>query len=108
MSITCPACMIENSDNASFCIACGFGLTPAGSSSSSSYHLPAGALLKQGRYKIEKTLGEGGFGITYKGTDSTNSLGVAIKELRQKKRSDREILLLAKFYYASEQTATTL
>jgi len=81
MSITCPACMIENSDNASFCIACGFGLTPAGSSSSSSYHLPAGALLKQGRYKIEKTLGEGGFGITYKGTDSTNSLGVAIKEL---------------------------
>jgi serine/threonine protein kinase len=73
--------MIENSDNASFCIACGFGLTPAGSSSSSSYHLPAGALLKQGRYKIEKTLGEGGFGITYKGTDSTNSLGVAIKEL---------------------------
>jgi len=81
MSITCPACMIENSDNASFCIACGFGLTPAGSSSSSSYHLPAGALLKQGRYKIEKTLGEGGFGITYKGTDSTNSLEVAIKEL---------------------------
>ena len=81
MSITCPACMIENSESASSCISCGFSLTPAGSSSSSSYHLPAGALLKQGRYKIEKTLGEGGFGITYKGTDSTNSLGVAIKEL---------------------------
>jgi eukaryotic-like serine/threonine-protein kinase len=81
MSITCPACMTENSDNASFCTVCGFSLTPAGSSSSSTYHLPAGALLKQGRYKIEKTLGEGGFGITYKGTDSTNSLGVAIKEL---------------------------
>ncbi|WRH67815.1 MAG: protein kinase [Planktothrix sp. GU0601_MAG3] len=81
MSITCPACMTENADNASFCTVCGFSLTPAGSSSSSSYHLPAGALLKQGRYKIEKTLGEGGFGITYKGTDSTNSLGVAIKEL---------------------------
>lgn len=81
MSITCPACMTENSDNASFCTVCGFSLTPAGSSSSSSYHLPAGALLKQGRYKIEKTLGEGGFGITYKGTDSANSLGVAIKEL---------------------------
>ncbi|PSB54142.1 serine/threonine protein kinase [filamentous cyanobacterium Phorm 6] len=81
MSITCPACMTENSDNASFCTVCGFSLTPAGSSSSSSYHLPAGALLKQGRYKIEKTLGEGGFGITYKGTDSTNLMGIAIKEL---------------------------
>ena len=80
MSNLCPACMTENSDNASFCTVCGFGLTPAGSSSSS-YHLPAGALLKQGRYKIEKTLGEGAFGITYKGTDSTNSMGVAIKEL---------------------------
>lgn len=81
MSITCPACMTENSDNASFCTVCGFSLTPAGSSSSSPYHLPVGALLKQRRYKIEKTLGEGGFGITYKGTDSTNSMGVAIKEL---------------------------
>jgi len=86
MSINCPACMTENSDSASSCIACGFGLTPAGSSSSS-YHLPAGALLKQGRYKIEKTLGEGAFGITYKATDSTNSMGVAIKELWPEKAS---------------------
>ena len=82
MSINCPACMTENSDSASSCIACGFGLTSDGSTTgSSSYHLPAGALLKKGRYKIEKTLGVGGFGITYKGTDSTNSMGVAIKEL---------------------------
>jgi eukaryotic-like serine/threonine-protein kinase len=82
MSITCPACMTENSESASSCITCGFGLTSDGSTTgSSSYHLPAGALLKKGRYKIEKTLGEGGFGITYKGTDSTNSMGVAIKEL---------------------------
>ncbi len=82
MSNICPTCITENSDSASFCIACGSPFTLAGSTtSSSSYHLPAGALLKQGRYKIEKTLGEGGFGITYKGTDSTNSMGVAIKEL---------------------------
>lgn len=82
MSINCPACMTENSDSASSCIACGFGITSDGSTTgSSSYHLPAGALLKKGRYKIEKTLGVGGFGITYKGTDSTNSMGVAIKEL---------------------------
>ena len=83
MYITCPTCITENSESALSCISCGFPLTSDGSSTtgSSSYHLPAGALLKQGRYKIEKTLGEGGFGITYKGIDSTNSMGVAIKEL---------------------------
>ncbi|MEK0184170.1 protein kinase domain-containing protein [Microcoleus anatoxicus] len=80
-SITCPACMTNNSESASFCTACGSSLTPAGRSSSSSYHLPAGTLLKQGRYQIEKTLGEGGFGIAYKGTDLTSSVKVAIKEL---------------------------
>jgi serine/threonine protein kinase len=79
-SITCPACTTENSESASFCVACGFSLTSAGSSSSS-YHLPAGTLLKQGRYQIEKTLGEDGFGITYKATDLTRSVNVAIKEL---------------------------
>lgn len=88
MSNICPTCMTENSDSASSCISCGSPLTPAGSTTgSSSYHLPAGALLKKGRYKIEKTLGEGGFGITYKGTDSTKSMGVAIKELWPEKAS---------------------
>ena len=80
-SITCPACTTENSESASFCVACNFPLTSTGTSSSSSYHLPAGTLLKQGRYQIEKTLGEGGFGITYKATDLTTSVKVAIKEL---------------------------
>ncbi|MEZ2279230.1 MAG: protein kinase [Microcoleus sp.] len=79
-SITCPACMTNNSESASFCTACGSSLTSAGSSSSSSDHLPAGTLLKQGRYQIEKTLGEGGFGITYKATDLTSSVKVAIEE----------------------------
>jgi len=74
--------MTENSDSTISCTACGFSLTLTSSTNNSStYHLSAGALLKQGRYRIEKTLGEGGFGITYKGTDSTNSREVAIKEL---------------------------
>ena len=81
-TIICPACMTENSDSTISCTACGFSLTLTSSTNNSStYHLSAGALLKQGRYRIEKTLGEGGFGITYKGTDSTNSREVAIKEL---------------------------
>ncbi|XHL94227.1 MAG: FHA domain-containing serine/threonine-protein kinase [Microcoleus anatoxicus] len=80
-SITCPACITENSESASFCTACGSSLTSASTISSSSDHLPAGTLLKQGHYQIEKTLGEGGFGITYKATDLTSSVNVAIKEL---------------------------
>ncbi|EKE96701.1 kinase domain protein [Tolypothrix sp. PCC 7601] len=47
----------------------------------SAYHLPSGTLLKKGLYKIEKVLGEGGFGITYKGVFLQNSAQVAIKEL---------------------------
>lgn len=81
-TIICPACMTENSDSTISCTVCGFSLNLTSSTNNSStYHLSAGALLKQGRYRIEKTLGEGGFGITYKGTDSTNSREVAIKEL---------------------------
>ena len=42
--------------------------------------LPRGTLLKQGQYHIESTLGEGGFGITYRGIDFKTSRQVAIKE----------------------------
>jgi serine/threonine protein kinase len=73
--------MADNSENESSCIAGGFSLAPAGNSSSSSYHLPAGTTLRQGRYKLDKVIGEGGFAIVYKGTDSTNIREVAIKEM---------------------------
>ncbi len=92
MSIPCPTCMTDNSDAATHCIACGYEFSPATTGSSSNLqHLLPGTLLRQGRYQIEKTLGQGGFGITYKGKDLTRSLNVAIKELwpekgcRQKK-----------------------
>ncbi|MBP0020062.1 MAG: protein kinase [Cyanobacteria bacterium SBLK] len=42
--------------------------------------LPPGTRLKQQRYEIETTLGQGGFGITYRGIDRLHSLRVAIKE----------------------------
>ena len=79
MSIQCPTCLTENTDDAINCIACGTALT--NTINSSAYHLPSGALLKQGTYQIEKLLGEGGFGITYKGICLQNSAEVAIKEL---------------------------
>lgn len=83
MSNICPACMTDNADTAASCVCCGFSLATANTTNAntaSAYHLSPNTLLK-GRYRIEKTLGEGGFGIAYKGTDTQNSNLVAIKEL---------------------------
>ena len=82
MSIQCPTCLTENTDNAINCIACGTVLDSTSNPSvSSALHLAAGTLLGQGRYQIEKVLGQGGFGITYKGIYLQNSAYIAIKEL---------------------------
>lgn len=79
MIIQCPTCLTENADGSINCIACGSPLVAT--SNVSTYHLPSGTVLKQGKYKIEKILGEGGFGITYQGIYLHNSASVAIKEL---------------------------
>lgn len=79
MTIQCPTCLTENDDNATACVACGFSFTSH--QSSPGYHLPDGTTLRQGEYQIEKLLGDGGFGITYKGVCLQNYAPVAIKEL---------------------------
>ncbi len=96
MSITCPSCLTENDDTASSCMACG---TPfqnhdqQSNNTASTYHLPPKTYLKSKRYRIEKTLGEGGFGITYKGVDCQTQKTIAIKELWPEKavRQGRDI-----------------
>lgn len=45
-----------------------------------SYALPAGTMLRE-RYRIERQLGQGGFGITYSAVDTKTCSKVAIKEL---------------------------
>lgn len=42
-------------------------------------HLPEGTLLKE-RYRLSSVLGEGGFGITYRGFDELLQIPVAVKE----------------------------
>ncbi|QFS51395.1 serine/threonine-protein kinase [Nostoc sphaeroides] len=79
MTIQCPTCLTENADSSINCIACGSPLVAT--SNVSTYHLPNGTVLKQGKYRIEKILGEGGFGITYQGISLQNSTSIAIKEL---------------------------
>jgi serine/threonine protein kinase len=76
----CPVCMASNPNNATICTSCGASLISSGIAPSP-LNLPPSTLLKQGKYRIIKTLGEGGFGITYKAIDVNTSLEVAIKEL---------------------------
>ncbi len=84
----CPTCLAENPDNATECKTCGAPLEPLDDSSNSSQttsssllHLQPGSLLNKGEYEIKSLLGQGGFGITYKGIYRPNGAEVAIKEL---------------------------
>ena len=52
--------------------------------------LQAGATLHNGIYRIDKTLGQGGFGITYLATDLSLDRPVAIKEFFPKTFCDRD------------------
>lgn len=78
MPIKCPKCSAQNLDTSVTCAACSFPLSIL---STPGYQLPPGTQLQQSRYIVEKTLGEGGFGITYKAIDTNISAEVAIKEL---------------------------
>lgn len=50
--------------------------------------LPAGTILRN-RYRIEKPLGQGGFGITYRALDMKSHVRVAIKELFPSRNVER-------------------
>ena len=52
--------------------------------------LRAGALLRHNSYRIERVLGQGGFGITYLATDLSLERYVAIKEFFPKDYCDQE------------------
>ncbi|MFK0735435.1 MAG: protein kinase [Gloeotrichia echinulata HAB0833] len=82
MSIQCLTCFHDNPDNTLTCQVCGSPLTPNPGQSSqiSSLYLLPGTLLQNGKYRVENFLGQGGFGIAYKGIDLTNSKAIAIKE----------------------------
>ena len=97
----CAVCGHQNPDNAQTCDACGAalglsatgtpvsgtpGIATGGTSSHGiapaaySPHLRKGVRLNGGNYAVGEVLGQGGFGITYKGGDLSLRRYVAIKE----------------------------
>ena len=54
-------------------------------------HLKSGTLLQGGKYRIEKVLGQGGFGITYRAYDMSMDADVAIKEFFMKDFCNRSV-----------------
>ncbi|RYG75202.1 serine/threonine protein kinase [bacterium] len=97
----CALCGHKNSGGAVNCASCGapLSLTPSGnphggvrgvqtghtgsgSAAAQPYspHLPKGVRLQDGKYAVGEVLGQGGFGITYKGGDLALKRYVAIKE----------------------------
>ena len=97
----CAVCGHKNPDGAQICGACGAalglsatgtplsgtpGIQTGGTSSHGiaktaySPHLPKGVRLQNGNYAVGEVLGQGGFGITYKGGDLNLRRYVAIKE----------------------------
>ena len=97
----CAVCGHQNPDNAQTCAACGAalglsatgtplsgtpGIATGGTSSHGiapaaySPHLAKGTRLNNGNYAVGEVLGQGGFGITYKGGDLNLRRYVAIKE----------------------------
>ena len=72
----CMGCMEQYEEEYQICPHCGYAL---GSPPKEAYHLSPETVLK-GRYIVGKTLGYGGFGVTYLGWDAVLERKVAIKE----------------------------
>ena len=53
-------------------------------------HLSCGVLLKRGEYRIERVLGQGGFGITYLAMQTALDRKVAVKEFFMKELCERD------------------
>jgi len=76
----CGVCNCQNADNATVCRSCGSPLTAGGVGAPFAAGLQAGTKLDGGKFTVGKVLGQGGFGITYLGGDTSLGRSVAIKE----------------------------
>lgn len=87
-TILCDLCGVVNSSNTLFCTSCGQALSA--SMNSPNHLLEPGVLLKQ-RYRVRKEVGRGGFGAVYQAEDTLFNRPVAIKEMRPRGLSGKEL-----------------
>jgi serine/threonine protein kinase len=71
---TCAYCLSPVPPHAVSCGSCGMPVA-------NGLHLKAGTVTGAGRYRLDATIGRGGFGLTYRGFDRQQNRVVAIKEL---------------------------
>src|SRR5688572_22239820 len=76
----CAVCGAENLASAVACSACGTTLRSENPERTHVSALPRDMRLQDGQYVLSGVLGQGGFGITYRGTDAGLNRAVAIKE----------------------------
>ncbi len=75
----CPVCNAAVAGAALQCGTCGAAMSPVGLNAPTQ-GLPTGTVLQSGAFSVGKILGQGGFGITYLGSDVRLQRSVAIKE----------------------------
>lgn len=104
MTYSCPTCHQLNSPDDRFCGRCGTPTAPAPAGP-----LGPGALILEGRFRIERLLGEGGMGAVYKATDVRLNRVCALKILlpdlsahpTARRRMEQEARALARIEHAN-------
>lgn len=104
MTYTCPTCQQLCSPDDRFCGRCGTPRAPTAVGP-----LGPGALILEGRFRIDRLLGEGGMGTVYKATDVRLNRTCALKILRPeltahptaRRRMEQEARALARIEHAN-------